>query len=298
MALAPVQIFSPDPGKITDFTKVPVADIFNNIVAPRVNSLMRQLPEEEEEDPYLPADYDIGLMDEPPLDASSLFAPEEGLPPVPTGGPQLYDPMEASEGYDLLPTPEQQAAPRETPPGPAGDFDPAEFTFSSEARRDSQGRLKVYVPPSGDGGGAFEVAGITARYQPKEASRLRSLIQSGRHDEAEAMAKEFYRKRAEPFIRHTNNPGLQLQLTDTVHHRGEGGLRRILQRATGSRAKSYDKLISQLSAMEDPLEAFHQARQSYEWEEVDRGRGSRRKFRQGLQNRFNKANEAARKLIS
>ena len=36
----------------------------------------------------------------------------------------------------------------------------AESILNFEARRDRQGRLQVYKLPSGDGGGAFEVAGI------------------------------------------------------------------------------------------------------------------------------------------
>ena len=37
-----------------------------------------------------------------------------------------------------------------------------------EARRDKQGRLKVYRLPAGDGGGTFEVAGINDRSTPRK----------------------------------------------------------------------------------------------------------------------------------
>lgn len=178
----------------------------------------------------------------------------------------------------------------------SGSKDFASFTLEREAQRDSKGRLKVYKPPSGDGGGAYEVAGITARYQPKEAARLKSLIESGNHAQAEKEAKAFYAKRASQFVKHTNNEGIKLQLADTVHHRGEGGLRKILQKATGSGSKSYPQLISSLSSDPDALNKFNKARNDYEWNEIDRGRSSRKKFRKGLQSRFDKAHQEALNL--
>lgn len=280
--IKPVQLFSPDPGKITDFTGVPVAQIFNASVVARSQAMEREMPEEEPE----------------PLSMTSpqtLFAPDRGagifemprqsatpVPPTESTTPGSYPSLENYDApiTDDLPT------------------DPAEFTFGVEARRDKQGRLRVYSPPSGDGGGAFEIAGITSRYQPKEAARLRQLVESGQSDVAEAEAKELYRRRAAPFTRFTENKGVQFQVSDIVHHRGEGGLRRILQRATMSDSKDYAELIGELNLMSDPLDAINAARQDYEWEEVERGRASRKKFRQGLQNRFNKADAAARRLIT
>lgn len=281
--IKPVQLFSPDPGKITDFTGVPVAQIFNASVVARSQAMERELPEEEPE----------------PLSMTTpqtLFAPERGadLFAMPRQSATPAPPQESTTP-GVYPSLENYDAPIGAAPGDPGD--PADFIFNSEARRDKQGRLQVYVPPSGDGG-SFEVAGITARYQPKEAARLKALIDAGQVDQAEAEAKDFYRRRAAPFTRFTDNPGLQLQLADTVHHRGEGGLRRVLQRAVGADTKDYGELIGSLSKDPAALDRFNQARQDYEWEEVDRGRGSRKKFRKGLQNRFNKADAAARGLIT
>lgn len=275
--IQPVQIFSPDPGKVTDFTGIPVAQIFNATVVARSQVMEREQAGESsaEETPKSPEQSDVS--------AKALFSQERGAELF--GMPVAMPTVAADPGNDYN-------APMKT------GSDPADFIFDSEARRDSQGRLRVYVPPSGDGGGAFEIAGITAKYQPKEAARLKSLIEAGQSDQAEAEAKAFYRRRAAPFTRFTNNPGLQLQLADTVHHRGEGGLRRVLQRATGSSSEDYGELIRALSEDSTALDKFHQARQAYEWEEVDRGRASRKKFRQGLQNRFNNANAAARKLLT
>lgn len=274
--IRPVEIFSPDPGKITDFSAVPVARIFNATVVARSQAMERETQREEEPE-MAPVD-----LFTPERGADLFGMPRQSATPQPSTEPGVYPSLEMD--YDM--------------PLGAAPGDPADFIFNSEARRDAQGRLQVYTPPAGDGGGSFEVAGITARFQPKEAARLKSLIESGQVDQAEAEAKDFYRRRAAPFTSLTNNPGLQLQLADTVHHRGEGGLRRVLQRATGSDEKDYGELIGRLAADPAALDRFNEARQSYEWEEVDRGRAERKKFRKGLQDRFNRADAAARKLLT
>lgn len=274
------EFFSPDPGKITDFSAIPPARIFNATVVARSQAMEREMPLDDE-------------MDSGRTTPQTLFAPERGadlfempresLTPRPSTTPGVYPSLEGD--YD-------------SPLPAGGPTDPAEFTLGVEARRDKQGRLQVYTPPSGDGGGSFEIAGITSRFQPKEAARLKALVESGQSDQAEAEAKDFYRRRAAPFTQFTKNKGVQLQVSDIVHHRGEGGLRRVLQRATMSDSQDYQALIEELNNMSDPLDALNAARQDYEWEEVERGWASRKKFRQGLQNRFNKADAAARGLIT
>ncbi len=187
-------------------------------------------------------------------------------------------------------------------------FDPSEFTFGREARLDKNGNVKVYYPPAGDGGGAYEVAGITARYQPNEAKHLRSLVQNGQHAAAKRYAKEYFRELSEPYTKHATNPGLQLQIADTVHHRGAGipkgghgykqqygGLLNVLQRATGDfSTNDRAALIRKLDAMPDALDRFNKARVAHEWEDVDRGRASRKKFRGMFTHRFPPANNAAK----
>ena len=274
------EFFSPDPGKITDFSAIPPAQIFNATVVARSQAMEREMPLDDERDSGRTTPQTLFA----PERGADLFGmPRQSLTPQPSTTPGAYPSMEGD--YD-------------SPLPSGGPADPADFIFNSEARRDKQGRLQVYTPPSGDGGGSFEIAGITAKYQPKEAARLRQLVESGQSDVAEAEAKEFYRRRAAPFTRFTENKGIQLQVSDIVHHRGEGGLRRVLQRATMSDSKDYGELIGELNLMSDPLDALNLARQDYEWEEVERGRASRKKFRQGLQNRFNKADAAARRLIT
>lgn len=282
MPIKSADIFLESEGQQLDFSKgvVDVVDVFNSAVTPTVNNLLRDTGAEE--DPILKSirgsaqrakdnkqqlGFDTGV--------SNNFG-FEGEKPV--GQPNFNTNSKPSS----RPTNKQ-----------SGDFDPASFTFNKEARKDKNGRLSVFTPPSGDGGGSFEVAGITAKFQPKEAGKLRSLIQQGKHGEAEKFAKDFFRKRAEPFVKHASQRGLQLQLADTVHHRGEGGLRKILQRATGSSSKNYSTLIKQLDNDPEALAKFNKSRVDHELQEVDRGRASRKKFRKGLLNRFASANEAA-----
>lgn len=275
------EFFSSDPGKIADFSKIPVAQIFNGSVLARAQNFEREMSPPAEPEPS--ASVSPQTLFAPESGADLFEMPRQSAAPQASTEPGVYPSMQ--ENYDA--------------PLPAGGpTDPAEFTFGVEARRDKQGRLRVYSPPSGDSGGAFEIAGITSRFQPKEAARLRQLVESGQSDVAEAEAKDFYRRRAAPFIGFTENKGIQFQVSDIVHHRGEGGLRRVLQRAAMSDDKDYGKLIAELNNMSDPLGALHAARQDYEWEEVEKGQAERKKFRQGLQNRFNKADAAARGLIT
>lgn len=300
MAIKAADLFRQKPDSFLDFSAISPAAIFNRSVVPRTNGLLQLFgPEDEQEAPEM-----TPMGSSAPQDVSARFGPtafeepETDFLPPPREAPAVRQPVaEPETDYNAAPQePAVAAAPNVAAQGQgSGDF--ADFMFESEARKDSQGRLQVYNPPSGDGGGAYEVAGITATYQPKEAARLKAMIDAGRNDEAVAAAKDFYRQRAAPFTSLTQNKGLQLQLADTVHHRGEGGLRRVLQRATGSDDGDYGALINQLSTREDALDAFHSARQAYEWEEVDRGRASRKKFRKGLQNRFNKADSAARQFL-
>lgn len=299
------EIFRSSPGQRLDFTRgaVDVVDLFNNGILPSVNAWTETAGMDsamDESDPFVEqADQDANRSRDF-LDAlSSGYSDSGSFLPSRLGFEVAVGTNDASprSGRHADSPPPLQTTPQEAKSVPEivnnAEFDPAAFTFEREARRDRQGRLRVYNPPSGDGGGSFEVAGITARYQPNESRRLRALIAEGKTDQAESEAKDFYRRRAAPFVRYAKQPGVQLQLADSVHHRGEGGLRKMLQRATGTNLRDDESLIRRLDADPEALEKFNQARIDYELEEVDRGRSSRRKFRKGLLNRFKEANEAA-----
>jgi hypothetical protein len=287
---------------VTDFTKVPASSIFNDVIAVKANNLVEQARKQFQEMDEVAA-YDRSLSEEREQSAAASQQMDKDLfESIRRSRDQSFSSVEnspqyQSDEYDApidtssVPSPSSLTPPKKSTlerGRTSESFDAASVVYDNEVRRDSKGNPTIYNPPSGDGGGAFEFAGITARYQPKEAARLRSLIDQGKVQEAEDEAKAFYRKRAEPYVKHSSDPGIQLQLTDTVHHRGEGGLRQILQRATGSNSKSYGELIQMLEKMPNAHDKFHQARRSYELEVVDRGRKSRKKFRPGLLNRFDK----------
>lgn len=109
----------------------------------------------------------------------------------------------------------------------------AQFIVDLEARRDAQGRLQVYQLPAGDGGGTYEVAGINDRFHPEEAAALRDLIQAGGYEVAEERARQYILKTTDKAEDWTNDPCLEFMFRDMIHHRGETGAARILQRALG-----------------------------------------------------------------
>src|SRR5262249_2666619 len=85
-----------------------------------------------------------------------------------------------------------------------------------EARRDSRGRIQVYQPPTNDGGGAFEVAGINVRYHALLAHELKALIEAGRHAEAEAEAVRFVADYTDAVSAWHGNSGVEFYLRDCV----------------------------------------------------------------------------------
>lgn len=296
MAITPTELFTREPGQIFDYTGVGSAEIFNRGPMRRASQLSDEFLEDGDEG------YGFTSRNTP----ETLFGQPETYNMVPRISRNEQQVQVSEEYYpseEDYNAPVAASAPQPAPQAPvSGDVDVADFFASrmlkSEGRFDANGNLQVYTPPSGDGGGDYEVAGITQRYQPREAAQLRDLVNAGRNDEAVAYAKAFYQRRAAPFIGFTQNRGLQFQISDSVHHRGETGLQRILQRATGSSSGDYGELIRSLDSNPQALDAFHSARQAYEWEEVDRGRESRKKFRRGLQNRFNDADATARSLFT
>ena len=89
-----------------------------------------------------------------------------------------------------------------------------------EARRDSAGHLAVYHPPTGDGGGAYEVAGINARYNRSTAKMLAGLIVRQRFDDAEHLAIDFIARNTDCAASWTEVPAIEFYLRDCVFNRG------------------------------------------------------------------------------
>lgn len=165
-----------------------------------------------------------------------------------------------------------------------------------EARRDRKGRLAVYRLPTGDGGGAYEVAGINQKYNRATCDRLVSLLKAGRYEEAEALATDFIARNTDAVAGWSRIPAIEFYLRDSKFNRGLGGAGRIVQRALGVEIDgrvNKDTRTALAAAERDAsrlLQRLRKAREDYERYEI----GIRAKFWRGLVNRWDKALVTAR----
>ena len=178
--------------------------------------------------------------------------------------------------------------------------------------RYKNGKLQVYMLPAGDGGGAFEVAGINDRYHATKANILRELIEAGAHDKAEEEAAAYIVEYTRPVLKFfpvsnsaEQNPAIEFVLRDCVFNRGSKGAATILQIALGMNdidgvvgpatraefAKQLNELGSQavLANVTKARESYE--RTSYGWKTSARDEKS--KFWKGLSNRWAKAHAIA-----
>jgi lysozyme family protein len=181
----------------------------------------------------------------------------------------------------------------------------AETIKNFEARRDRKGRLQVYDLPPGDGGGAYEVAGINQRYNRKTCDKLVALVRAGRYADAEALANEFIAKDTDAVAKWSTIPAIEFYLRDSCFNRGAKGAATILQLAVGAEVDGRvgkDTRKALAAAERNPqslLRKLRAARERYErttypWKR--HARNERSKFWKGLVNRWNKALAAARKF--
>src|SRR5260370_1887256 len=98
------------------------------------------------------------------------------------------------------------------------------------------GKLQVYTLPVGDGGGAYEVAGINDRYHPVMAPKLKKLIESDAHAQAEKEAASYIEEYTRPVLKFfpdaataEDNPAIEFVLRDTAFNRGAKGAATVLQ---------------------------------------------------------------------
>ena len=161
-----------------------------------------------------------------------------------------------------------------------------------EARRDSNGNVKVYKLPSNDGGGAFEVAGINHRYHPDIALKLKAKIEAGDYEHAERDAALYIAIYTDVVTNWVKVPAVEAFLRDTAFNRGPGGAARVLQIALNVTAdgKIGNQTLAALSRVEQTrtVELLRKLREAREEYEV-KFRGRRENFWQGLVNRWNKA---------
>lgn len=182
-------------------------------------------------------------------------------------------------------------------PRPAYEIQTGQFIVSSEARRDSKGRIAVYQLPKADGGGSYEVAGINDRYHPAKASELRHLIQAGKYAEAEAAAVEYILDYTDVVFGWHPHPAIQAFLRDSAFNRGPGGAAKIYQLAIGGVkvdgkvgpiTRTSAEALTQQIQPSGLLVKLLDARERYE-RQIAPPIGARAKFWQGLKNRWKKA---------
>lgn len=199
-----------------------------------------------------------------------------------------------SSGYNTILFNNGEASLTHTPQ--ANTF--SESIFNVEARRDKNGNLTVYTPPKADGGGAYEVAGINAKYHPAKAARLKHLIESGNPEQAEKEAKQYYIHYTQPAgdtltIQGVNSPAAELMLRDIYFNMGSDGMQRVLHRAFGNQPiATYLRTHNE----QDLLQRIYTARAGY-YEAIIRSNPSKKIFRNGWLNRNNKILAAAAALV-
>ena len=200
-----------------------------------------------------------------------------------------------SEG-DGLPAEKPQPQPQSQPGAAISRFQMAQWIVNQEARRDAQGRLKVYKLPANDGGGRFEVAGISERYDTTKCLQLVAMLNAGQHAAAEREAAQYIASKTDAAANWTRLPAVELFLRDTIFNRGLGGATKILQMALGGVARSQIG-TAVLQAEQNPrhfIQRLRAAREQYEWKVV----GRRANLVAGLTNRWNHVRDEALRLIT
>jgi hypothetical protein len=181
--------------------------------------------------------------------------------------------------------------------------------------RFKDGKLAIYKLPAGDGGGAYEIAGINDRYHPSKAKQLKDLIESGQADKAKSEAATYIVAYTDPILKFfpsledaLAHPHIEFLLRDSAFNRGNKGAATVLQLALG--LSPIDGIIGEKTktAFKEALQnhnafarAITQARETYErssfpWKASRRDESS--KFWKGLANRWDKAHATALRLIA
>jgi hypothetical protein len=182
--------------------------------------------------------------------------------------------------------------------------------------RYKNGKLQCYNLPSGDGGGDYEIAGINQRYHPKKAAELKRLIDTGRHEQAEAEAAAYIEEYTRGVLAFfpspqsaDENPAIEFVLRDSAFNRGMKGAATILQLALGMReidgmvgAMTHREFAEQLRdpGADELLRNLTKARETYERNEYawkPQGRDESSKFWKGLSNRWAKAHSIASEFV-
>lgn len=163
-----------------------------------------------------------------------------------------------------------------------------------EARR-KDGNIVLYNLPARDGGGSYEYAGINERYHPKALAKIKSLVNSGNHREAEDFAVDYLAAYTQSAASWSLLDSVNLFMRDCAFNRGPAGAAKILQRALkvdddGAVGK---KTLSALrEAEKNPLLLLVRLRVARERYEIAVA-GYRKEFWKGLENRWDNCFMAA-----
>ena len=229
------------------------------------------------------------------VDMAAEFGEEAwGISGVASGA--ASDVVARSSAGDGPPAESPQPQPQPQPASAVSRFQMAQWIVNQEARRDAEGRLKVYKLPANDGGGRFEVAGISERYDTTKCLQLVAMLNAGQHAAAEREAAQYIASKTDAAANWTRLPAAELFLRDTIFNRGLGGATKILQMALGGVARS-QIATAILEAEQNPrnfIQRLRAAREQYEWKVV----GRRANLVAGLINRWNHARDEALSLIS
>ena len=164
-----------------------------------------------------------------------------------------------------------------------------QFAFDHEARVDKQGRLIIYELPSNDGGGKYEVAGITERYDHGTVMQLVELIKAQSFKKAEQVCKDFYVANTNPVQAWSGVAALEFWFRDNMLNRGYTGALKTMQQAVGV---DTDGHLGPLTArklalkVKSPAKLLSDLRAATEWYE-NTFVGARPNLRKGLVNRWN-----------
>ena len=215
----------------------------------------------------------------------------------------LLDTRSRSVAEPASPAPIPEPDPVSPIPAPSneGDLRIGKQIVDFEARRDKDGGLIVYHLPSGDGGGAKEIAGINSKYHPQALKILEAAPASERENIAAKYIEDYTLEGTGLRLSDPIKRGTLFFVLDTVFNRGPRGGCIIVQNAL--RGLSYPVIAdgkwgpkTRGALFEADREIKHlpsvlrKHREQYERNVV----GYRAKFWKGLTNRWNNALEVAK----
>ena len=171
----------------------------------------------------------------------------------------------------------------------------ADTIINLEARRDKDGNIRQYKLPAADGGGTHEIAGINTKYHPQAYARIKKLLDSGKHQEAQQAISDYIIHYTQPasdllIAQGINSAAAELMLRDIYFNMGPKGMQRVLSRAfpTGQ--------ITDFASEQDLIQRIYRARADY-YAAIVRSKPQKAIFRNGWLNRNNKVLATAASLI-